>query len=498
MKFEESYLTQDFSEVTSENREEADIKLDLRFKPRQFVLSDDQVWQLHYAALEVLERTGIKVTHARALEILSGHGARVEDNRVYLPSWLVQKALALVPSSIVLGTRNGEHSIELSNEKTWFGTTLDAFDYLEPVSEDRRRFQLDDCRTTATLTNNLPNFTWNMTLGVAEDAPWQTQDRHVARQALTYSRKPLVFSCGTLESLQDIYNMGALIAGGEENLLEKPCVILLNTPISPLVYDDHLIDRLLFAAEKGLPQICYSGPQAGSTAPVTLSGTLIQGSVESLFGIVLGQLVRPGSPFVYGAFGTIFDMATTVFSFGAPEMHLMASAMAQLSHFYNLPFFGMSGCSDAKYPDSQAAVEGAFSCLTSALSGANMVHDNGLLDHATLVSPAYMVLVNEILHMVNQYMRGIVIDEERMALEVIDAVSPGGHFLAEEHTMKYFRDIWYSKLFDRSVNSNWVARGARKINDRLMEYTRQLIDQAEEPLDEAITREIEAQARHWR
>jgi len=497
MEFEDSYLTRDFSSLTSESREEADIKLDLRFKPRQFVLSDDQVWQLHYGALEVMERTGVKVTHPKALEILKDHGARVEGDRVYLPSWLVQKALATAPSSIVLGTRDQEQTLELSEEKTWFGTTLDAFDYLDPDTEDRRRFRLDDCRTTATLTNNLPNFTWNMTLGVAEDAPSETSDRHVARQALVYSKKPLVFSCGTLDSLKDIYAMGTAIAGSEDRLLELPSIVLLNTPISPLVYDDHLVDRLLFAAEQGLPQICYSGPQAGSTAPVTLSGTLIQGSVESLFGIVLGQLARPGSPFVYGAFGTIFDMATTVFSFGAPEMHVMASAMAQLSHFYNLPFFGMSGCSDAKYPDSQAAVEGAFSCLTSALSGANMVHDNGLLDHATLVSPAYMVLVNEILHMVNQYMRGIIIDEERMALDVIDAVGPSGHFLAEEHTMKYFRDIWYSKLFDRSVNSNWVAKGARKINNRLAEFTRQLIDQQEEPLDEAIIKELDNQARHW-
>lgn len=222
--------------------------------------------------------------------------------------------------------------------------------------------------------------------------------------------------------MKDIYEMGVILADDEECLINTPNIIGFQAPISPLTYDAGLIDRLLFAAEKGLPQVCYSGPQAGSTSPATLAGTVIQSSAEPLFGIVLAQLVHPGAPFIYGAFATIMDMNTTIFSYGAPEMNIMSSAMAQLAHYYNIPFFGTSGCSDAKLPDSQAVVEATFSCLTSAMSGANMVHDNGWLYHSNLISHEYMLLIDEVIERVNRYMRWIWIDEEHLALDVIDKV----------------------------------------------------------------------------
>ena len=174
-------------------------------------------------------------------------------------------------------------------------------------------------------------------------------------------------------------------------------------------------------------------------------------------------MVRPASPFIYGAFATIMDMKTSVFSYGAPEMNVMASAMAQMAQFYNIPFMGMSGCSDAKRPDQQAAVEATFSCLCSSMSGANMVHDNGWLDRATLVSPEYMVLVNEIIEMVNHYMAGMRVDDDRLALDILDKVGPGGNFLNEPHTFKYFREVWYSKLFDRSTAANWRETGGQGV-----------------------------------
>jgi trimethylamine---corrinoid protein Co-methyltransferase len=191
------------------------------------------------------------------------------------------------------------------------------------------------------------------------------------------------------------------------------------------------------------------------------------------------------------------DMRTSVFSYGAPEMNLMASAMAQMARFYRVPFLGMSGCSDAKLPDSQAAVEATFSCLCSALSGADMVHDNGWLDHATLISPEYMVLVNEIIEMVDGYMGGIGVDAERLAVDVIDEIGPGGNFLMEDHTMKYFREIWYSRLFDRSTMNQWRAAGKPAFNERLHEQTMKLMGHEPRPLPPEVEKEIDSMAEHW-
>lgn len=450
--------------------------------------------QLHEATLQLMERTGFRVGHERAREILYSHGCSVDGDRVRIPGWLAEKALSYAPSQLAFFNRSGEASCVMTRNTTWYGPTLDAFDYLDPETGSRRSFTSRDCAATAILADALPNYSWIMTIGVASDVPSDISDRVVAKQALTWCQKPLLFCCSDLEALRDIYGMARVVAGDEERLLRRPNVLLFNSPISPLVYDQGVVDKLLFAAEKGLPQLCYPGPQAGATAPATLAGTVIQGNAESLFGVILGQLANPGAPFIHGAFTTIMDMGTTAFSYGAPEMNLMAYQMAELARGYGLPFFGMSGCSDAKAVDAQAASEAAFSCLNAALSGADMVHDNGWLDSATLVSPEYMVLVDEIIAMTDQYMQGIGLEQERLALDVIDQVGPGGHFLMEEHTMRYFRDIWYPRLFDRSPGG---AGGECCLSDRIRERTRSLLATEPDPLPQSVQRELEDLARHW-
>ena len=201
---------------------------------------------------------------------------------------------------------------------------------------------------------------------------------------------------------------------------------------------------------------------------------------------------------VYGAFTTIMDMATAIFSYGAPEMSLMAAAMAQMAQRYHLPFFGTAGCSDAKFPDDpQAAIEATFSCLSSTLSGASLIHDIGLLDHSNMISPDYLVLNNEVLDMVNHYMRGIPVNSEALAVDLIDRVGPGGHYLEQEHTRRHFRNVWYSELFDRANYDEWFNRGARRFKERLREQTLKLMDLNSQPLPKKIVKEMNRMERHW-
>jgi len=214
--------------------------------------------------------------------------------------------------------------------------------------------------------------------------------------------------------------------------------------------------------------------------------------------LVIAQIVRPGAPYVYGAFTTIMDMNTAIFSYGAAEMDLMIAASAQLAQHYKLPFFGTAGCSDAKFPDPQAAAEAAFSCLSSALSGANLVHDCGLLDHGSIASPAHMVLVNDVLHMVNQFMKGVPVNEETLAVDVLDHVGPSGHFLQEEHTMRHFRDIWYSKLFDRTVEDEWLSTGGKRFEERLREQTKKVMEHKPGPIPSEVLTEMDKMEKHWK
>lgn len=468
------------------------------FTPRLSVISAEQIEQIHQATLEVLECTGVQITHPRALELLDGAGARVDGVRVRIPAWLVEDAIRQAPCRVVLGNRSGERQVYLEGTKVWFGPSLDCIDYLDPGTNERSRFTSDHCRITATVADALPNYTWVMTIGMADDAPANIADRVIAKQVFTYTEKPLVFCCKDVNSVRDIYEMALLIAGGEERFYQAPTIVHYSEPISPLLYYDPAVEKILFCAEQGIPLINFPAAQAGSTAPATFAGEIVQGSAESLSGLVLAQLVRPGAPFFYGAFATVMDMKTTIFSYGAPEMSLMVAAMAQMAQHYKLPFFGTAGCSDAKFPDAQAAAEVAFSCLASALVGANLVHDAGSwLDHGSLASPAFMVLVNEILYMVEQFVRGVPVNDETLALEVIDRVGPGGHYLYEDHTLRHFKDVWYSNLFDRSINEMWLADGAKRFEQRLRDKTERVMQHQAAPLAKDVLQEMDRMAQHW-
>jgi trimethylamine--corrinoid protein Co-methyltransferase len=471
---------------------------ELNFKPKVKVIDERQIQQIHTATLEVLERTGVVFNDEQALELLDGAGARVEGDRVRIPAWLVEDSIRRAPKRIVLGNRDGTRSVVLEGDKSWFGPSLDCIDYLDPVTEERRPFTSDDCRITATIADALPNFTWVMDIGMAADKPADIADRVIARQVMTYCEKPFVFCCKDANSTRDIYEMALLIVGGEEKFKRAPTIVHYSEPISPLSYFGPAVEKIIFCAEAGIPVINFPAPQAGGTGPATFAGNIVQGSAESLSGLVLAQLVRPGAPFIYGAFTTIMDMKTTIFSYGASEMSLMVAAVSQMAQHYRLPFFGTAGCTDAKFPDPQAAAEVALSCLSSALVGANLVHDAGSwIDHGSLVSPAFMVLVNEVLYMVNQYMRGIPVNEDTLAIDIIDSVGPGGHYLNEDHTMNHFRDVWYSKIFDRTIYDVWQEQGAKRFEERLREKTLEAMNHKPAELSPEIIKEFDRMEEHW-
>jgi trimethylamine--corrinoid protein Co-methyltransferase len=469
-----------------------------RAKPRLKAFRPKEAEKVHEATLEVLNRTGVKVTHPRALKLLADGGAKIKESRVRIPPAMVESALASAPSRIALAKRGGERAVVLQSNKSWMGPSLDCLDFLDPITSKRRRFALEDCRTTATLLDGLPNYSWGMTFGLADDVPSELADRAVMKEAMVHCEKPMVFCCNDTKSLKDIYDMAVLIAGSEAKFAKAPTVVMLADPISPLVHSDEVLEKVVFCAEHGIPHIYFGAPQAGSTGPATFAGTIVQGIAESLSGLVISQLLRPGAPFIFGALATIMDMRTMVFSYGAPEMSLMASAMAQMAQYYKLPSFGTAGCSDAKLPDAQAAAEATFSLQASIFSGANLVHDCGLLDHGSLVSPACMVLVHEIISMINQYVRGIRIDEESLAVDVIDRIGPGGQFLTDEHTYDHFADVWYSNLFERSNYQKWLTEGGRKFEERLHQITAEATEHEPTPLPEELIGELDRLAAHWK
>ncbi len=472
---------------------------ELNFKPRLQVINTPQIQQIHMATLEVLERTGIKLTHPQARELLSDAGARVEGDRVRIPSWMVEDAIRKAPKRIALGNRKGERSLTLERDKSYFGPSLDCIDYMDPATHKRCRFESCHVETTAALCDALPGFDWCMTIGMAGDVPPDTADRIVARKTMQFCEKPLVFCCKDTNSVRDIYEMALLLAGGREKFDNAPTIVHYSEPISPLVYYDPAVDKVLFCAKNNIPLINFPAPQACGSSPATFAGTIVQAGAESLSGLVIHQLANPGAPFIYGAFTTIMDMRTSIFSYGANEMSLMTGALAQMAQHYELPFFGTAGATDAKFCDAQAGAEAAFQCLSSAAVGSGLVHDcSSWMDHGNLVSPEFMVLVNDIVTSVKHFMDGIPVNRETLALDIIDKVGPGGHYLQEQHTMDHFRKIKYSDLFERQVYANWENAGSRTLEQRLQKLTLEKMEHRPAPLSPEVVAELDRMQAAWK
>ena len=459
------------------------------------VLSDDQIEDIYLGTLEVLERTGTRVYSDEGLELLREAGCQVSDgNLVRIPSWLVKTSLETVPERITLAGRDRSKRITLEYNKIYFGTGSDCPFILDPYTDQRRRYTFDDVYNAAKVAEALPNIDFHMSLGLTSDVPIGSYDRHQLLAMLKGTTKPLVITAVDRNGLADQYEMACEVLGGAEEFARAPLFVVYIEPSSPLNNSKEAVEKVLYAAEKGIPAIYTPCPMCGGTAPTTLAGLLVQCLAESMTGLVLVQLKKKGAPIIIGGVMSIMDMSSTIMSYGAPEMTLLSAAMTDLAKRLRLPMFSTAGCSDAKVVDQQAAIEATISIAIAALSGANLIHDVGYIESGLIGSYDMLVMSDEIIGMVKHILRGIAVDDEHLALHVIDRVGPGGHYLADEHTLKHFKtEFWYPTLLDRRRWEDWEAAGAKSLGQRVREKVLDIIENFEpEPLDADVEAGLKA------
>ena len=445
--------------------------------PQFKFLTDEQIEELHLATLEVLERTGVKVLEEEALSLLKDAGAHIgEDSRVRIPNDLVKKALSTVPEKITLCKRNGERTVFLEDSKSFYGTGSDCPKILDSFTGERRLFTKADVGHTAKLVDSLPNMDFLMSLGLVSDAPTQTSDLHQFEAMLLNTEKPIVFTAHNRVCMENIIKMAEIAVGGEANLSQNPLICLYAEPISPLEHIGIAVKKLLLAAEKKIPVIYTPCPMAGGTSPATIAGTLVTSNAEVLSGLVIHQLKNPGAPFIGGGVISIMDMSSAILSYGAPELSLMMAAFTQLLHWYKIPVFGTAGCTDSKVLDEQAAIEATYSVMINALCGANLVHDVGFLEYALLGCLELVVMTDEVVGMVRRLQRGFEINNDTLALDIINTVGPGKQFLVEDHTLNYFKkEQWFPRFIDRNNYENWEAAGSKTMGQRLNDEVKRTI-----------------------
>jgi trimethylamine--corrinoid protein Co-methyltransferase len=457
------------------------------------VLSRSQIEEIIAAALEILERVGVQVNDEEMVKLLTGDGALTEgDTLVKIPSAMVQRALQFAPHRIVLADRDGRRSLVLEKNRIYFGTGSDCPNVTDPYSGERRLCLFDDVARAARVVDALEHIDFFMSLGLVSDVPRMTYDRHQFLAMVMNTRKPLIITCVDRNGLSDQYEMGCLIVGGEKRFKENPCFALYAEPSSPLTHSTEAIERLTFAAERGIPVVYTPGVSGGATAPVTMAGNLAQGLAETLSGLVISQLTRQGAPFIMGGVHTIMDMRTGIFSYGAPELFLLSACMTDISKRLNLPMFSAGGCSDAKVLDEQAASEASLSLMMAGLSGASLIHDVGYLESGLLGSLDMLVLSDEIISMVKRILRGITVTEETLALDVIADVGPGGHFIGKEHTRRHLSaEHWLPSLMDRANRETWEKGGSKTMGSRVREKVMDLLEHHDSPsLNDKLVHEL--------
>jgi trimethylamine--corrinoid protein Co-methyltransferase len=241
--------------------------------------------------------------------------------------------------------------------------------------------------------------------------------------------------------------MAEVIAGGKGNLRTKPPLSSLVCTIAPLGQDKHGIEGAMVFAEAGVPVGFMAMPNIGSTSPATMSGALVVGNAEVVSAMVLMQLVAPGAPVFHSLLASVMDPRSGDYIASISEKYLCNAAAVQLAHDWGVPSLGGAFSMDCPEPDSwQLGRDSVYTSLFTPLVGAEMVEGLGLLRAATLLSPEQIIYDDEIYHTHRILAEGIDTGTDKLALDVIQSVGPGGHFLAQKHTRRTIRDIWLPKL----------------------------------------------------
>ncbi len=453
------------------------------------LLSDDEVEQIHQGSLQLLAKTGLIIHDEQMLALLAGLGGRVdrEARRLYLAAGLVEESLALAPAQVNLYNRFGQPAMALGAGPLHARTSSGATGILDLANSHRREPTSQDLAHTIRLADALPQLHGVSTMAVQPaDVPVTMVDVHTVRLALANTVKPLGYVCLNERLIEPVLAMAAAVAGSETALVRRPFITALAESTSPLQLVASQLAVLRAFAARGLPLTLHAHPIAGFTAPVTLAGELVITHAEVLALATIAQLIRPGSPVVYGMSASVPDMRSAANLSGAVEIGLLGGAVARLAQRVGLPAVMSSG-SDAHQPGPQAMLERLVTLLPPALAGIDLINLSTLATKMSF-NLAQLVIDNEVLAVIGRLLRGVSVNEETLALELIHRVGPGGAFIDTDHTLAHFRDELFSPdLTHYDPRDDWLAAGAPDMITRAQAKARAILaEHTPPPLPEEI------------
>ena len=451
-------------------------------QPKIRVLSEEAIRAIHNATLEVFEQTGVEMQDEQGRQILLDAGAQESKGRIKIQERLVDQAINDAPSRIPMHDRLGNLTMPLELEKVFFGSGSDTTFTLDVNTGERRRSTAKDVENLARIGDALENIDFIMSMANPSDVPPDDVYIHAFIGMLRGSSKPNVYTAKDRKDMEDIYRIAVAVAGGEDELREKPFLLQYAEPISPLLIPEESLQKIIFCAEKGIPSGYIPSPNTGGGGPITLAGAVVLGNVETLLGLIIAQLIRPGTPYIYGMNTAAMDMKSAIVSYGAPEWSLGMAAWTDMARYYNLPSWGYAGATDSKMVDAQAGLEATFSILSAYLTRCTLNHDVGYIEYGSTSSTEMLIIADEIIRMTRFMMEGMTINSTTLALDAIRRIRPGGGFLADDHTLNNWRWAqWTPDLINRQRYDTWIESGSKGMFSRANEQAQKILNEHEVP-----------------
>ncbi|MEE8356903.1 MAG: trimethylamine methyltransferase family protein [Anaerolineales bacterium] len=413
------------------------------------VLTPDQIAEVRAATLHILESVGVHFPSEKTLNVFADHGALVdyESQIVRIPSELVLEAMSHAPRVYTLSGRSAGTDLILDGKTSYFATDGSGTETIDFGSGERRQSTKADVAMMAKAADYLSSISFYWPMVSAQDCG-SSSPLHELDASFNNTSKHIQSVTIIGEDLsRDALRMAEVIAGSKDNLSTRPPLSSLVCTIAPLGQDKEGIEGAMLYAEAGVPVGFMAMPNIGSTSPATMAGALAIGNSEVVSAMVLMQLVAPGAPVYHSLLASVMDPRSGNYITGISEKYLCNAAAVQLAHDWNVPSLGGAFSVDCPTPDSwQLGRDSVYTSLFTPLVGADMVEGLGLLRAATLLIPEQIIYDDEIYHTHRALAKGIDTGSDDLALDVIKAVGPGGHFMGQKHTRRKIREIWLPEL----------------------------------------------------
>jgi trimethylamine--corrinoid protein Co-methyltransferase len=459
------------------------------------VLSKDDLEAIHWASLDVLETTGIRIHSKKCLKILEEAGCTIdhENHIALIPSHLVEEALRKTSKTVKLYARNPKYDAYLDGRHVYITTDGNGTQTYDPNTGKRRSSTKDDIAKSAIIADALDEIHIYWPMVSAQDFPGHIRHLHDLEACFANTEKHVTFET-TMRPKEALYqiDMATAILGSKKELRKTPIISSLHCTNAPLQLHGDCIEAALEFAKVGVPTMFFGMPQPGATGPVTLAGSIVVNNAEVLSCLVIAQLAHPGAPVIYGAGIAAFDLKACMRAGGGPEHGLTGAALAELARYYGMPSIVGGFVSTAKTPGAQASYDKLTSGFPQVFSGCDMIAGIGLLDDCTTLQLEEIVIDAEIVKIVFRLAQGIEVNDETLALDIIRKVGSGGNFLAERHTLDHLRkEHFIPELTDRRSYEAWLKTGAKDIVERAKEKVKTILKKHRpEPLEKGAAKEI--------